>query len=65
MANAFKTDRVTGYAREQRAYYSRLAADGATQKAMLVKRGKVDDLKRPRHAQSVDQIAVFMGLLIV
>ena len=54
MANAFKTDRVTGYAREQRAYYSRLAADGATQKAMLVKRGKVDDLKRPRHAQSVD-----------
>ena len=29
MANTFKIDRVTGYAREHRPYYSRLAVDGA------------------------------------
>ena len=62
VARNFKTDRVTGFAREKRAFYSRIAADGATQAAMLEKRGKSADLKRPMHAQSVDQVSVFMGV---
>ena len=62
MARNFKTDRVTGYARKERAFYSRIAADGATQAVMLEKRGKSADLKRPMHAQSVDQVSVFMGV---
>eukprot|EP00964_Phaeocystis_antarctica_P165182 scaffold144738_cov244-Phaeocystis_antarctica.AAC.1 len=55
VARTFKTDKTTGFARPTRSFYSRLAADGATQAAMLAKRGKMDELKRPMHAQSVDQ----------
>ena len=62
VARTFKTDKTTGFAHPTRAYYSRLAADGATQAAMLAKRGKLDQLKRPVHAQSVDQTCAFMGL---
>ena len=62
MARTFKIDRVTGEARTPRSFYSRLAADGAAQESMLERRGKGDELKRPVHAQSVDQLAVFMGI---
>ena len=62
VARTFKTDKTTGFARPTRSFYSRLAADGATQAAMLAKRGKMDELKRPMHAQSVDQTCAFMGL---